>query len=305
MGKIAFVFPGQGAQKIGMAKDFYETSETTRQIFDIASKASGLDVAKLCFEMEEELGITEYTQIALLTVEVAILKEIEKLGLKPDVCAGLSLGEYAALAAADAMSLEDLFAVIRKRGKFMQDAYPVGGGMTAVLGMDADAVQSVLDTIDGIVSIANDNCPGQLVISGQKEAVDKAAAALSENGAKRCIPLSVSGPFHSKLLEVASKQLGEALSEVNINDIKIPYITNVTAKLVEEKSQVKDLLTSQVSSGVRFRESILLMQEMGVDTFVEIGPGKTVCGFVKKVDRSLNTINVETVEDLEKIKELL
>lgn len=305
MGKIAFVFPGQGAQKIGMAKDFYETSETTREIFEIASKASGLDVAKLCFEMEKELGVTEYTQIALLTVEVAILKEIEKLGLHPDVCAGLSLGEYAALAAADAMSLEDLFAVIRKRGIFMQEAYPVGGAMTAVLGMEADAVQKVLETIDGIVSIANDNCPGQLVISGEKEAVDKAAAALSENGAKRCIPLNVSGPFHSKLLETASKQLGEVLADVAINDIKVPYITNVTANVVEDKSLVKDLLTAQVSSGVRFRESILLMQEMGVDTFVEIGPGKTVCGFVKKVDRALNAMNVETVADLDKIKELL
>lgn len=304
MGKIAFVFPGQGVQTIGMGKDFYMASEGAKEVYKLASKASGLDVEELCFTENDKLNITEYTQIALLTTEIAILKEVLNKGVKPDVCAGLSLGEYAAVAAAGAMDLEDIFKLIRLRGKYMQDAYPTGGAMMAVLGLDADTVADICKQTEGIVSIANDNCPGQIVISGEENAVKAAGEALTEAGARRCVPLNVSGPFHSKLLGKASDQLKEALADINVKPVEIPYICNTEARLVTDSSEIKELLTRQVSSGVRFRESILLMQEMGVDTFVEIGPGKTVAGFIKKTDRTLNVINIEKIEDLEKLENL-
>ena len=305
MSKIAFVFPGQGVQAVGMGKDFYDNSEVSKEVFEIAAKASGIDVCDLCFNENDKLNITEYTQIALLTTEVAILKEVLNKGVKPDVCAGLSLGEYAAIAAANAMDLNDLFELIRLRGKYMQEAYPSGGAMMAVLGLDADTVARVCSETEGIVSIANDNCPGQIVISGEEEAVTKAGAALSECGAKRCIPLNVSGPFHSQLLSKASEQLSEALKDKEIKTIEVPYVCNTEARLVTDSSDIKDLLVRQVASGVRFRESIMVMKEMGVDTFVEIGPGKTVAGFIKKTDRELKVINIEKYEDLEKLNELL
>lgn len=304
MGKIAFVFPGQGVQTVGMGKDFYEASEVSKSVYQTASKASGIDVEGLCFEENDKLNITEYTQIALLATEVAILKEVQNRGIKPDVCAGLSLGEYAALAAADAMELEDLFELIRLRGKYMQEAYPQGGAMMAVLGLEADAVSKICEETEGIVSIANDNCPGQIVISGEETAVNAAGAKLTEAGAKRCVALNVSGPFHSKLLSKASEQLAEALKDKNIKDVAVPYICNTEARAVTDSSEIKDLLVRQVSSGVRFRESILLMKDMGVDTFIEIGPGKTVAGFIRKTDRELKVINIEKFEDLEKLKEL-
>lgn len=305
MSKIAFVFPGQGVQTVGMGKDFYDNCQVSKEVFETASKASGIDVCELAFTENDKLNITEFTQIALLTTEVAILKAVQEKGVKADVCAGLSLGEYAALAAADAMDLTDLFEIIKLRGHVMQEAYPTGGAMMAVLGLDADTVAKVCEETEGIVSIANDNCPGQIVISGEENAVNKAGEALSVAGAKRCISLNVSGPFHSALLSKASEQLGVALKDKEIKDIKVPYVCNTEARLVTEKNEVKDLLTRQVSSGVRFRESIAVMKEMGVDTFVEIGPGKTVAGFIKKTDRELKVINVERFDDLEKLDELL
>lgn len=304
MGKVAFVFPGQGVQCPMMGKDFYDNSDLSKSIFELAQKASGIDVKDLCFTENEKLNITEYTQIALLTVEVAILKEVMNRGIKPDVCAGLSLGEYAALSASNAMDLSDLFEIIRLRGKYMQEAYPVGGAMMAVLGLDSETVGKVCKATEGIVSIANDNCPGQIVISGEEAAVSAAGAALLEAGAKRCVPLNVSGPFHSALLNKASKQLSEVLRDKKISDIEIPYVCNTEARLVTDSKDIKDLLERQVSSSVRFRESILLMKDMGVDTYIEIGPGKTVAGFIRKTDKELKVINIEKLEDLEKLAQL-
>ena len=305
MGKIAFVFPGQGVQTPMMGKDFYDNSDDAKDIYRLASEASGVDVEKLCFTQNDELNITEYTQIALLTTEIAMLNEVMKRGIRPDVCAGLSLGEYAALAASGAMELKDIFELIRLRGKCMQDAYPLGGAMMAVLGLDLKTVERICDETQGIVSVANDNCPGQIVISGEEEAVLTAGERLSEAGAKRVIRLNVSGPFHSKLLLSASDKLAEALEGKTVNEIKIPYVSNTLAEPVTDKNVIKDLLVRQVSSTVGFRESILKMCQMGVDTFVEIGPGKTVAGFIKKTDKDLKVINIEKYDDLEKLNELM
>lgn len=305
MGKTAFIFPGQGAQYPGMGKDFYNSFEESRWIYDLAGTAAGLDVKELCFEENDRLNITEYTQIAMLATEVAILKAAMAKGLKADVCAGLSLGEYGALAAAEVMAPVDLFKIIRKRGIFMQEAYPVGGAMTAVLGMEADKIEEICEQTEGIVSIANYNCPGQIVITGEKDAVDRASEKLKNEGAKRCIPLNVSGPFHSKLLENAGEKLGNELRGINIKNPVIPYICNVDAAYVTDSSRIKELLAKQVSSPVRWQQSVELMIKDGVDTFIEIGPGKTLSGFIRKTDKSVRTFNIDTTEDLKKVMEEL
>lgn len=304
MRKIAFMFPGQGAQYVGMGKDFYDAVSESRKMFELAGEASGLDVVSLCFEENDKINITEYTQIAMLAAEVAILKAVEEKGIKPDVTAGLSLGEYGALAASGVMSPEDVFKVVRKRGIYMQEAVPTGGAMTAVLGLDAETIEKICDETEGIVSIANYNCPGQIVITGEEAAVSAAAEKLAAAGAKRCVPLKVSGPFHSKMLEGAGEKLGGVLADMEINDIQIPYIANVTADYVTDRAQVKELLTKQVSSSVRWQQTIERMRADGVDTFIEIGPGKTLSGFMRKIDKSVKTINIEKLEDLEKLEEL-
>ena len=304
MGKIAFMFPGQGAQYIGMGKDFYDAIPVCREMFELAGKASGLDVAGLCFEENDKINITEYTQIAMLAAEVAILKAVEDTGVKPDVTAGLSLGEYGALAARGVMSPEDVFKVVRQRGIYMQEAVPTGGAMTAVLGLDASVIEKVCEETEGIVSIANYNCPGQIVITGEEGAVAAAAQSLTEAGAKRCVPLKVSGPFHSQMLADAGDRLGKVLEEVAVCDIQVPYIANVTADYVTDKGQVKELLTKQVSSSVRWEQTIRRMIEDGVDTFIEIGPGKTLSGFMRKISREVKTVSIEKLEDLQKLSEM-
>lgn len=304
MSKIAFMFPGQGAQYVGMGKDFYDAIPESREMFELAGKASGLDVVSLCFEENENIHITEYTQIAMLAAEVAMLKAVEARGIHPDVTAGLSLGEYGALAASGVMSPEDVFKVVRARGIYMQEAVPTGGAMTAVLGLDAETIEKVCNETKGIVSIANYNCPGQIVITGEAEAVAAASEKLSAAGAKRCLPLKVSGPFHSKMLEGAGEKLGGVLADLEIGEIQIPYIANVTADYVTDQGAVKDLLTKQVSSSVRWQQTIERMLADGVDTFIEIGPGKTLSGFMRKIDKGVKTINIEKLEDLEKLEEL-
>lgn len=305
MGKTAFIFPGQGAQYCGMGKDFYESFETARKLYTIAEEATGLDVKKLCFEKDDRLDITEYTQIAMLATEVAILKVMEEQGFRADCAAGLSLGEYGALAAAEVMELPQLFRLIRCRGIYMQEAYPTGGAMTAVLGMDAETVGRICEETSGIVSIANDNCPGQIVITGEAEAVEAASAKLAEAGAKRCVPLKVSGPFHSCLLAGAGEKLAAQLEEVAVKEPKIPYICNAEAVYVRESAPIKKLLAMQVSGTVRWRETMELMIANGVDTFIEIGPGKTLAGFLKRISRDVKVVSVGTVQELEAAKSLL
>ncbi len=305
MGKIAFMFPGQGAQYVGMGKDFYEQIPVCKEMFALASKASGLDVEALCFEENEQINITEYTQIAMLAAEVAMLKAIEEKGLKPDVTGGLSLGEYGALVASGVMSPEDVFKVVRKRGLYMQEAVPNGGAMVAVLGLDTAVIEKICEETEGCVTIANYNCPGQIVITGEEGAAQAAVEKLTAAGAKRCVPLKVSGPFHSPLLVGAGEKLAGELENVEIHDIRIPYIANVTADYVKDKSEVKELLEKQVSSSVKWQQTVERMIADGVDTFVEIGPGKTLSGFMRKINKGMKVYNVEKVEDLAKLDELL
>lgn len=302
MSKIAFVFPGQGAQYTGMAKDFYEKFPVSREVFEKASKVSGLDIKTLCFEENENLNITEYTQIAMLTAEIAILRAVEEAGIHSQVNAGLSLGEYGALAASGVMREEDAFAIVRKRGILMQEAYPTGGAMSAILGIDAELIEKICEETPGIVSIANYNCPGQIVITGEETAVLIAGEALKAAGARRVIPLKVSGPFHCELLKEAGKKLGEELEKIEIQTFAIPYVTNVTAQYVTESDQIKDLLVKQVSSSVRWQQCVEQMINDGVDTFIEIGPGKTLTGFIKKINRNVKALHIEKIEDLEAVR---
>ena len=301
MHKIAFIFPGQGSQYVGMGKDFFEQYQTCQEVFEKASQKSGVDVQKICFEENDQINITEYTQIAMVATEVAILRVLQAAGLRPDVTAGLSLGEYAALVAANILEEEDVFELVRKRGILMQEAVPSGGAMAAVLGLANELIEEICQQTEGMVTVANYNCPGQTVITGEDAAVKRAAEKLLEAGAKRCIFLNVSGPFHSPMLQEAGEKLGEALEKVTVNEITIPYVANCTAEYVTDRNQVKTLLKDQVSSSVKWQQSIERMLEDGVDTFIEIGPGKTLTGFMKKISKETMVMNVEKADDVQKV----
>ena len=305
MSRIAFIFPGQGAQVCGMGQDFYEQTETGKKIFDKASGLLGFSMPELCFEKNDRLDITEYTQAAMVTAGIAMMRVLEEKGIKPDVAAGLSLGEYCALAAAGVMSDEDAICTVRQRGILMQEAVPVGeGAMAAILALDAAAIEAVTGAMEG-VWIANYNCPGQIVISGKKAAVEEACEKLKAAGAKRALLLNVSGPFHSGMLTVAGEKLAQVLADVEIYTPRIPYVANVNAQFVTTAEPVKDLLTRQVSSSVRWQQSVEAMINDGVDTFIEIGPGRTLAGFMKKISKEVKTMNVEKLVDIEKVAEAL
>ena len=298
MSKIAFIYPGQGAQKAGMGKDFYENSPLAAKLYDKASQALGLDMKALCFEENEKLDLTEYTQAALVTTCLAMTAVLKEQGVTPDITAGLSLGEYAAIAAAGGMDPMDAIRLVRKRGILMQNTVPAGvGAMCAVMALDAARIEEVLEGMED-VTIANYNCPGQIVITGRTENVEEAAEKLREAGAKRTIMLNVSGP----LLKAAGEELAEELEKVTLHPLAVPYVTNVTAGTVEDIGETRELLAEQVSSPVRWMQSMEAMIADGVDTFVEIGPGKTLAGFLKKISRDVTVYNVGTWEDVEKVK---
>lgn len=301
MSRIAFIFPGQGAQYCTMGQDFYEQTKTGKEIFDMASELMGFSMPELCFEENDRLDITEYTQAAMVTTSIAMMRVLEETkGVKPDVAAGLSLGEYCALAAAGVMSDADAITTVRQRGILMQEAVPVGiGAMAAILALDAGKIEEVIGGMDG-VQIANYNCPGQIVISGRKEAVEAANEKLLAAGAKRAVMLNVSGPFHSSMLAEAGEKLGKVLDTVEIHNPAIPYVANVTAQYVTAAGEVKPLLEKQVSSSVRWQQSVETMLKDGVDTFVEIGPGKTLAGFMRKITRDVKVINIEKLADIDK-----
>ena len=301
MKKIAFIFPGQGSQYVGMGKDFYETFPCAKEMIDLAEKVSGIPMKELLFEENENINITKYTQIAMLADELAIWSVLREKGFESVVNAGLSLGEYAALVASGVMTPEDAFRVVAKRGEYMQEAVPTGGAMTAVLGADTAVIEKICEETEGIVSIANYNCPGQIVITGEQQAVDAAAAALKEAGAKRCTPLNVSGPFHSAMLLPAGEKLAAELEQVEIHEIAVPYITNVTADYVTDPSQVKELLKKQISSSVRWQQSVERMIADGVEAFIEIGPKKSLCGFMKRIDKTVPAYHVDKVTDLDSV----
>ena len=301
MAKIAFIYPGQGAQKPGMGKDFYENSELAKAVYDKASELLQIDMKALCFEENEKLDLTEYTQAALVTTCLAMTKVVEERGLKPDVTAGLSLGEYCAISVAGGMKEEDAISLVRKRGILMQNTVPAGeGAMAAILGMDASVIEEGIKDLEG-VTVANYNCPGQIVITGETKAVEKAAEILKEAGAKRAVLLNVSGPFHSPMLKQAGEELAKEMEKVEMEPLQIPYVTNVTAEYVTDIRETKKLLAEQVAASVRWQESVERMIAEGVDTFLEIGPGKTLAGFLRKIDRSVKVYNIGTWEDVDKV----
>ncbi|MDF2531553.1 MAG: fabD [Clostridia bacterium] len=303
MSKIACIFPGQGAQYSGMGKEIAENYKQAMDIFDIASERLGIDMKKLCFEgSEEELKKTENTQPSILTTSIAILEVLKLNGITPDVTAGLSLGEYSALVASNAISFADAVAVVKKRGKYMQEAVPMGEGtMAAVLGMEKGDVIECLKMASGygVVEAANYNCPGQIVIAGHTKAVEHACGILKEKGARRAMLLPVSAPFHSSLLKPAGEKLADELENIEVKDLQIPVVSNVNAQVIKNKYQVKQCLIEQVSSSVLWEDSIRHMIDMGVDTFIEVGPGKSLSAFVKKIDENVAVFNVEDMQSLE------
>lgn len=311
MGKIAFIFPGQGSQQVGMGQDVSKQYAAAKAIFDHADEKLGYSLSTLCFDgPEEELRLTIHTQPALLTTSIALYSAMkEELDRLPDFVAGHSLGEYSALVVAEAIAFQDAVSVVRERGRLMEEAVPAGmGTMSAVLGMDREKLADICQTIsreEARVELANLNCPGQIVISGHKEAVEEASKEAKANGARRVVPLSVSGPFHSSLMDPAAKQLAQTLQEIPFQKAKVPVVANISAGIVQEPDQIRQALVDQVVSPVLWEDTIRFLLNQGVDQFVEIGPGKVLTGLVKKVNRKVKTWNVDDVDSLKQVVEAL
>lgn len=310
MGKIAFVFPGQGAQSVGMARDAYDTIPEAKTLFDTADRTLGFDLTALVFDGPvEELKQTANTQPALLTASLALLQAVQAKGIEADYAAGHSLGEYSALAAAGVLSFEDAVAVVRARGQFMEAAVPGGqGAMAAVLGADRDKLAELCAEISAagtVVEPANLNCPGQIVVSGSAEGVEALSARVKEIGAKRAIALEVSGPFHSSLMKEAAEKLGEKLAGVTLSEGRLPVVANVTARPVSGADAVRESLISQVYSPVLWEDSVQWLIGEGVDTFVEIGPGSVLAGLIKKIDKSVRVFSVNSLEAADGLAEAL
>ncbi|ARD49264.1 ACP S-malonyltransferase [Sporosarcina sp. P33] len=308
MSKLAFVFPGQGSQVVGMGKEFTEKNETCRQFMQKADEALGFELSKLMLEgPQEELTLTYNAQPALLTAGAMIAARLEQEGIVPDYSAGHSLGEYTALVESKVLSFEDAVVAVHKRGLYMNEAVPAGqGAMAAILGIDRDVLESITQNITESghpVQAANLNCPGQIVISGAKAGVDKACTSLKEAGAKRALPLNVSGPFHSVLMQPAAEELQKTLEDITMKDAEIPVIANVTADEVTKQEEIKKLLVEQLYSPVRWEESVEKLLELGVTRFVECGPGKVLSGLIRKIDRTATVYPVYDEETLEKFLE--
>ncbi|MGG4393491.1 ACP S-malonyltransferase [Paenibacillus thiaminolyticus] len=304
MGKLAFVFPGQGSQEVGMGKDVYDAVPAAREAFETADRVLGFPLTEMIFEgPESDLKQTSNTQPALLATSWALYQALERHGIRPDYVAGHSLGEYGALVAAGVLRFEDAIAIVRQRGQFMEQAVPIGqGAMAAVLGAERELLGALCDDISAAgtpVEMANLNCPGQIVVSGSGEGIDAVVERGKEAGAKRVIPLEVSGPFHSAMMKPAAERLGEALRAIEMQDARIPVIANVTARPVTEAEQIRGLLVEQVFSPVLWEDSVRYLIDQGVDTFVEIGSGKVLSGLIKKIDRSVRIVSINSLEAIE------
>lgn len=307
MGKTAFIFPGQGAQSVGMGKDAFEANASARAIFERANAAIGFDLSALIFDgPEEQLKQTANTQPALLTVSVAYLELLKDNGLQPDYVAGHSLGEYSALVAAGVIGFEDAVRTVRARGEYMEQAVPGGqGAMAAVLGAEREDLAKLCADISAAgtaVELANVNCPGQIVVSGTAAGVQAVVERGKEAGAKRVIPLEVSGPFHSSLMRPAADKLGEKLAGVTLNDAAVAVVANVTATAVSSAEEIRKLLVQQVYSPVLWEDSVRYLIDQGVDTFVEIGSGTVLAGLIKKIDRSVRVLSVNSLASLESLQ---
>lgn len=310
--KIGYIFPGQGTQTVGMGKDIYEKYEEAKNVYKIIDNSLNENIKELTYEKtQEELNKTENTQITIYAMSMAILEILKNKGIKPEVAAGLSLGEYSALTTAGVISLEDGAKIVRTRGKLMQNLAPEGNwAMAAIIGLEDEKVEEACTKVNnGFVKAVNYNCPGQVVVSGEKEAVLQAMEYAKKLGARKAIELKTSGPFHTEKLKDASVELRKELEKINFKDFEIPVIKNLNGMAYTKEDNMVEILSNHVISPVKFGKSIESMINMGVDTFIEIGPGKTLSGFVKKVckqmEKEVNVFNIENLETLESTLEAL
>lgn len=304
MSKLAFVFPGQGAQKVGMGKDFFDNYDVAKKMFKEADEALGYSIMKMCFEgPEEDLKLTANTQPAILTISCIANEILKEHGVQPEITGGHSLGEYSALVAAGVLKFQDAVALVHKRGAYMQEAVPVGeGGMAAIIGVDREKIVEICQSVsaESPVQAVNFNCPGQIVIAGATRGVELAVEELKAAGAKKAVILPVSAPFHSTLMKPAAEKLAVELDKVTLSDARIPVVANVNAQVLTKAEDIKASLVAQAASPVLWEDCVAKMKEFGADVLLEAGPGKTLCGFNRRIDKSIKSLNVEDVESLEK-----